>query len=106
MNEKELYDLLLTLKLPVAYDHFEDDPINEVNPPFIAYKNSDPTTVKAEDQTWMRLNNYQVTLVTEKKDTGLESDLEELFAQNSIPFDKEEDYISDERIFEIRYFIS
>lgn len=106
MSEKELYDLLVTLKLPVAYDHFEEYPTNKVTPPFVLYFNTDATTVKAEDRTWLRYNNYIVDLVTEKKDPDLEEELEDMFYNNTIPFDKEENYIDDERIYQIRYFIS
>ena len=105
MTEKELYDLLVTLKLPTAYDHFEEDTVNSVSPPFIVYADDSPTTKKAEDKTWFKHNNFIVTLITEKKDVALESQLEALFDSNDIPFDREEYYISDERIYNIRYTI-
>lgn len=105
MNEKTLYDLLVTLNIHVAYDHFEQSPSNKIVPPFILYRNTDSFTKKAEDRTWARFNNYIVDLVTETKNPDLEQSLEDLFYENCIPFDKEENYLDDERIYEIRYFI-
>lgn len=108
MTEKQMYDLLKTVSttVPVAYDHFEQFPDKKVSLPFIIYRNDDPTTVKAEDVTWYKHNNYIVDLCTEKKDTFLETSIETIFTNNSIPFDKEENYIDEERMFQIRYFVS
>lgn len=104
MKEKELFDLLKTLKIPVAYDHFEQYPDNKVAPPFIVYRNTDPTTQKADDKTWYKHNNYIIDLVTDIKDVDLEDALEELLTLNHMPYDKEENYIDNERIYQIRYY--
>lgn len=104
MSEKELFSLLATLKIPVAYDHFEEYPKQKVVPPFIVYRNTDTFTQKADDITWYKHNNYIIDLVTDKKDAQLEESVEALLTENLLPFDKEENYIDDERIYQIRYF--
>lgn len=104
MSEKELFDLLVTLEIPVAYDHFEQYPDKKIAPPFIVYRNTDPTTQKAEDITWYKHNNYIIDLVTELKNVALEDSLEALLTNYHMPFDKEENYIDDERIYQVRYF--
>lgn len=104
MSEKELFDLLVTLNIPVAYDHFEQYPDNKIAPPFILYRNTDATTQKAEDITWYKHNNYIIDLVTDIKDTTLEGNLEQLLTANHLPYDVEENYIAEERIYQIRYF--
>ena len=45
-----------------------------------------------------------IDLVTDKKDPDLEAQLEVLLTNSSMPYDKEENYIDDERIYQIRYF--
>lgn len=102
MSEKTLYDLLVTLNKPVAYDHFTND---DTIPPFILYRNIDTNTFKADDKVYAKSNNYIVDLITDKKDTTTEGSLETLFTSNNLPFDKSEDFIESERIFQIRYFI-
>ena len=104
MTEKEMYTLLSDMKIPVAYDHFEEYPQNKVVPPFILYRNTDATTVKAEDVTWYVAKNYMIDLVTDLKDPALEEELEELLTEHDMPFDKEENYIDDERIYQVRYY--
>lgn len=106
MTEKELYELLSQLQIGVYYDHFVGTPCQpNVELPFILYRVDSTNTLKADDKVHYQDNNYIVDLVTEVKDVELESQLEELFTDNYIPYDKEEDYLSDERIYQIRYFI-
>lgn len=101
MTEKELKTLLLSLELPVAYDHFK----KKVEPPFILFWNNDTTTFKADDKTHWKDNNYLVDLITDIKQPELETQLETIFDNNYIPYDKSEDFISSEQIYQIRYYI-
>ena len=105
MTEKELFTILKQTNLPVAYDHFEQTNTKTVEPPFILYRNDDSFTQKAEDKTWWKCNNYIVELCTNTKNVDLEDSLEDLFTENEIPFDKEELFIDEERMYEIRYYI-
>lgn len=107
MEASKLYELLLSLDLPVAYNHFVEDSSNKlVNPPFIIYDMKKPDNFYADDKNYFVSNHYIVYLVTEKKDLNLESKLETLFFDNSIPFDKGDgDYIESERIYQIDYSI-
>lgn len=102
MSEAELYQLLTSLGLAVAYDHF--DTPNQT-PPFILYRSPDVYAFKADNKTYYKQNNYIVDLITDIKDVSKEALIEELFDNNSIPYDKEENYIEIERIYQIRYFI-
>lgn len=110
IKEQELFTLLKTIvvgttPIDVAYDHFEENPNHIIVPPFILYRNTNSTTLKADDKVFVKDNNYIVDLITDVKNVVLEEQLEALFDNNCLPYDKEEDYISDERIFQIRYFI-
>lgn len=102
MKEIEINSLLNTMNIPVAYDHFKDD--NTI-PPFILYRNDDTDTFKADDKTYYKENNYIIDLTTIKKQPDLEEQLETLFDSNNIPYEKFEDYIESEKIFQIRYLI-
>jgi len=104
MTESELYTALLGLEIPVAYDHFEQYPSEKVTPPFVVYRCDDPTTVKANDITYYKHNNYIIDLVTDKKDITMEQNLEAILTANEMPFDVEENYIENERIYQVRYY--
>ena len=105
MGEKELYDILSLMNIPLAYDHFIQSEQSSVAPPFLLYRNTDSSTFKADDMVLRKFNNHVVDLITDTKDIEIEEELEDLFVEYHIPFDKFEDYIESEQIFQIRYFI-
>lgn len=104
MTYQEIYNLLSTLKIPVAYDHFKSD--KEINPPFIIYRMASPNTFKADGISYYRPYNYEIELITEKKDVALEQSIENLLTTNKIPYDiNDEVWDDDERIYHNFYEI-
>ncbi len=104
MEHKDIYDLLKTLNIPVAYNCF-DVSLNVV-PPFVAYRETAPETFKADGKTYYRPYEFEIELVTEKKDVALEKTIEELLNINSIPYDKlDEVWDEDEKIYHNFYEI-
>jgi len=104
MEHKDIYDLLKTLDIPVAYDHFDSN--KNVTPPFIAYREISPDTFKADGITYYRPYEFEIELVTEKKDVALEKTIEELLTNNNIPYDVESEiWDEDERIYHNFYEI-
>lgn len=85
MKAKDVYTMLKTLNIPVAYDHFESN--KTVSPPFIVYRETDVDTFKADGITYYRDYNYEIELITEKKDTDLQEELETLLTNNKLPYD-------------------
>lgn len=104
MEHKELYDLLKKLNIPIAYDHFESN--KNINPPFAVYRETSPETFKADNYTFFRNYNYEIEVVTDKKDVVLEQTIEDLLTNNLIPYDKEDEvWDEDERIYHNFYEI-
>lgn len=104
MKHAEIYNLLKTLNIPVAYDHFNTN--KEVTPPFIAYREVAPENFKADSVTYFRPYNFEIELVTEIKDPELEQAIEELLTNNQIPYDiNAEVWDDDERIYHNFYEI-
>ena len=101
---KTIYDLLETLNIPVAYDHFDSN--KQVIPPFVAYREIAPDTFKADGKTYYRPYDFEIELVTEIKNPTLEETIENLLTNNNIPYDKEDDiWDEDEKIYHIFYEI-
>lgn len=104
MKHSELFTLLKTINIPVAYDHFDSN--KNIAPPFMAYREISPDTFKADNKTFYKNNVFEVELVTEKKDVALEESIEGLFDSNNIPYDKEDTtWDNDEKIYHIIYII-
>lgn len=100
MNELELYTLLNTLKIPVAYDHF----LTPQALPFITYRVQDINPFDADNQTIFYDNNYEVSLCAEYRDFTLEASIEQMLSDNNLPFNKSITYIESERFYQTNYY--
>lgn len=104
MTHKNLFQMLETLNIPIAYDHFASN--KNVEPPFIVYRETSPDTFKADGITYFRPYNFEIELITEKKDITLEQQIENLLTTNKIPYDiYDEVWDEDERIYHNFYEI-
>lgn len=101
---KRIYDLLKTLNIPVAYDHFVSD--KEISIPFVVYRETSTDTFKADGITYYRPYEFEIELITEKKEIELQQRLEELLTTNNIPYDVgDELWDDDEKIYHNFYEI-
>lgn len=103
MDHSTLFKLLKKLNLPVAYDHFEEN--DNLVPPFCVYREIEPDTFKADNKVYAEFNNFEIELVTKKKDVALEKKITDLLSNNNIPYDKSNSWDKDEKIYHIFYEI-
>lgn len=101
MTQAELYNLLKSTGLPVAYNHFKTAP----SLPYIIYLFTYSSNFAADGKIYKRFDNYQVELYSEKKDLGSEQLLENVFDENDIYYDKSETYIESEEMYQVNYEI-
>ena len=99
---KTIYELLKTLNIPVAYDHFVTN--KGINPPFIVYRETNVETFKADGITYYRPHNFEIELVTEKKDVTLQNSIEDLLTTNKIPYDVSNEVWDDEEKIYHNYY--
>lgn len=102
MEENDMFILLTSLEIDVAYDHFDND---DEQPPFILYRNTDPDLFGADDKIYYKSNSYIIDYIDIKKNVTNEKKIEKLFDDNNICYEKTEDFIDSEKIYQIRYFI-
>jgi len=105
MEESNLFLILKSIGIPVAYDHFINPNEDNISPPFILYRNDDASHFKADDKVFFMNKEYIIELVTDKKDINLELELESVLTANYLPFDRTEVYIESEDIYQVSYFI-
>lgn len=99
-----IYELLRTLDIPVAYDHFDSN--KNITPPFVVYRETDVDTFKADNYTCFRDYNFEIELITEKKNPSLQTSLENLLTTNHIPYDlRDERWDNEEKIYHNYYEI-
>ena len=101
---KTLYDLLKTLNIPVAYDHFISN--KDISIPFVVYRETSTDTFKADGKTYYRPYNFEIELITEKKEVAIQETIEKLLTDNNIPYDiADEIWDDDEKIYHNYYEI-
>jgi hypothetical protein len=101
---KKIYDLLKTLNIPVAYDHFISN--KEISIPFVVYREINTDTFKADGKTYYRPYNFEIELITEKKEVAIQEAIEKLLTDNNIPYDiADEIWDDDEKIYHNYYEI-
>lgn len=98
----ELYNLLKTLNLPLAYHHFTTPP----TPPYVIYLTTDSDNLGADNMVYSKLNIYHVELYSKKKDLETEKLIEDLFDANDIYYESSELYISSEGLYQVIYEIT
>lgn len=104
MKHKDIKKLLTKVNIPVAYDHFPDNKL--MKPPFMAYREKSPDNFGADNIVFASFNNYEIELVTSKKDVELEDKISNLLTENEIPYEKgDEIWDNEEKIYHIFYEI-
>ena len=99
----ELYELLIELKIPVAYHHF----IKAKSPPFIVYYRVNSKNFVADDSVYTKTNIYRIELYTKQKDVNKEIEIENLLDRSGIIYEViSESYIESEKIYQVIYEIN
>lgn len=98
-----LKSILSTLSIPIAYNHFN----KETKLPYLLYLEDSSNNTFADNKVYYENCSFNLELYTEIKDTTLENQLKTILTNNEIPYEKTyEDYLSDERMYEITYTIA
>lgn len=100
----ELYQLLKMLKLPLAYHHFEEG--HSPTPPYLVYLVTDSENFGADNWAYQRQLIVNLELYTAKKDLATEEKVESLLDSAFFYFDKVENYIASEKLYQITYTIT
>lgn len=100
---QELKEILEQLNIPVAYSHFN----TATNPPCVTFRRDSTSNFGADNKVYKKINNYIVQLYTVFKNPTLETLLEDLFDAHNIFYDVvSEDFIDDEKMYEIIYEVT
>lgn len=101
MTIEALNEILKEMKLPVAYNHFK----SIQNPPYLIYFCEGSHNFGADNKVYQKNDNFVMELYTSKKDSALETQLEELLNLNELYYEKYEAYIDIEKMYQVRYEI-
>lgn len=74
--------------------------------PHAVYYEDETRNFTADNIVYLKRVDYILELYTEKKDHEIESKIEQIFAANDTPWEKEESYIEQERLIMTAYYFT
>lgn len=98
---KELIESLKKTGFPAAYHHFEER--QGPKPPFIVYYEKGTNNMIADGKVYKKICRVNVELYTDCKDLEAEEKVEMALDEIGACWEKEEDYIESERMYEVLY---
>ena len=99
MNQVQTIALLNTLSVPSFYGQAD---VGQTLP-FITSHSEQPDNFKADNLVYCEKWNFRLDLYTVKKDLTIESQIKELLNSNGIAWNKTEQYIDSEQVWETEF---
>lgn len=101
MTYTEVYEMISSIGLPCAYNHFPKN--TEQSPPFICFLYGDRHDLLADDTNYSHIQSLSVELYTDNKDFTIENTVEETLNNNGLVYQKSEEYLESEYMYMIIY---
>lgn len=101
MTTQEVKSLVESFGLPYAYRQFDGE--TAVAPPFLCFFFGASDDFTADDCNYQPIRNLSLELYTDHKDFELEAMIESRLTQLSLPFEKEETFLTDQRMHMTSY---
>ncbi|UPK45766.1 hypothetical protein [Paenibacillus pabuli] len=106
MQQAELYQLLESIGLPLAYGEFKSTPeLPAPDPPFIVYQFGYSGDLMADNRNYLKISNFQIELYTDIKDLAAEGLVEDVLEVAELPYSKTEITLDSEAMYQIIYEI-
>ena len=102
LDYQRLVEQLKNLGYPVAYNTFK----NRQSPPFITILSVDNDDLMADNINYKDIENFQIELYQTKYYPPVEKELDNLFKENGLAYDKSRSPIPDEDLYQTVYEIS
>lgn len=101
MTEQEVYQMVKSTGMPVAYHHFEEG--QSPDPPFMVYLYPGTNNFSADGIVFQGVNQLDLELYTDKKDLDAEKKVEAVLKKHGFFYEKTETYLETEKMYEVLY---
>lgn len=101
MTKEQVEEILEEVGIPYAYHHFEVE--EAVAPPFICWLVPGTDNFAADGKVYFKADEVHIELYTDQKDFELEKRLEDILENQGIFWEKSEEYIEEEKMYEVLY---
>lgn len=99
MNQIQVIEILNSLSIPSFYGFA---PVG-TEIPFLIIHSEQPDNFTADNSVYVEKWNFRIDLYTRFKDLSLETEIKELLNSYCIPWEKTEEYISDQEVWEVEF---
>lgn len=101
MTYVEIAQMIESIGLPFTYDSFPNNvaPL----PPYIVFNYPNRDDFGADNINYSKIDTLNIELYTASKDFTLEQNIEAILTQNGFFYEKNEDYIRSENLYQITY---
>lgn len=103
MTLKDVIDMLESTGFPVVYLAWRENEVPEL--PYICYYYPNMTPETADDTHHAEIYTLNVELYTKNKNFEVESTVETALLNAGMVFTKDEDFLSDENMYEVLYIM-
>lgn len=101
MTYAEIASMIESTGLENAYYQYPEGEAPEL--PYILFYYPERNDFQADNKNYARIPQLNIELYTKEKDFDKEKLIEDLLDENDIPYDKEEQYIEKEKMYEVLY---
>lgn len=101
MTKAEVVQMVRSIGLPFAYDHFAEG--ESPDPPFLVYLYPRADNFSADGVPYHKQDILHVELYTDKKDLSLEAEVEAVLEGHGLFYEKSETWIPEEKMYEVLY---
>lgn len=101
MTRVDISEMIRSMGLPFAYDHFAEG--ESPDPPFLVYLYPGSDNFAADGTVYFKRDKLHVELYTDKKDDDLEDRVESILNRNGLYYNKTETWIPSEKLYEVLY---
>ncbi len=101
MTYTEIVEMLTGTEIPFTYYSWPEKEAPQL--PYICYYYPSSDNEPADNKVHKRIENLTIELYTDYKDFALEEALQDILDENSIVWERDEEYITNEHMFMITY---
>ena len=91
MTYQDVLDMLDETRLPSAYHHFAEG--ESPDPPFLVFLFPESDNFGADNRVYQKIDVLNIELYTDRKDPGIEADVEAVLSNNDLFYNKSEVWI-------------
>lgn len=101
MTLEQVANMIEGLGLPFVYYQFE---LGEApNPPYVIFYYPERKDFQADNKAFQKIAVLNIELYSDSKDFGKEKLIEDMLEENDLVYQKEEQFIEDENLYEVLY---